>query len=123
MLCIDSPASTSVMFCSLPDSMAQFAINNPSSHLEALPDGAGAICLADASWRRDCQQMFVSALFLCPLDACAGICACFAISEKSVCIQHIWLGVSLNTSTPTHINASFGPHDFVFFSVCVCIYA
>lgn len=49
MLCIDSPVSTSVMFCSLPDSMAQLAINNPSPRLEALPDGAGAIRLAEDS--------------------------------------------------------------------------
>lgn len=40
---------TSVMFCSLPDSLAGFAINTPSSRFEALPDGAGTICLADAS--------------------------------------------------------------------------
>lgn len=46
---IDSPVSTSVMLCSLPDRLAQFAINTPSSRSEALPDGAGAICLADAS--------------------------------------------------------------------------
>lgn len=49
MCCIDSPVSTSAMFYSLPDSTAQFAINNPTSRLEALPDGAGAICLADDS--------------------------------------------------------------------------
>lgn len=67
--------------------------------------------------------MFVSALFLCLLGARAGIYASFAISEKSVCIQHIRLGVSVNTSTPTCIKASFGSHEFVFFSVCVCICA
>lgn len=54
---IDSPVSTSVMFCSLPDRLAQFAINTPSSRLEALPDGAGAICLADASLLTDCVCM------------------------------------------------------------------
>lgn len=54
---IDSPVSTSVMFCSLPDRLAQVAINTPSSRLEALPDGAGAICLADVSLLTDCVCM------------------------------------------------------------------
>lgn len=50
---IDSPVSTSVMFWSLADRLTQFAINTPSSRLEALPDGAGTICLADASLLTD----------------------------------------------------------------------
>ena len=73
------------------------AINTPSSRLEALPDGAGAICLADASLLTDCVCVCVCvcerererlrktvskrcSLFFCAqLEcACAGICECFS---------------------------------------------
>lgn len=47
------------MFCSLPDRLAEFSINTCSSRSEALPDGAGAICLADASLLTLCVSVCV----------------------------------------------------------------
>jgi len=113
-LYIDSPVSTSVMFCSLPDRLAQFAINTPSSRSEALPDGAGAICLADACLltggmcvcmcvregvrRRKtvCVRSYFVPLFV---YACVGKCVLVSIL-KSACIRKacVLLRFSVNTS-------------------------
>ncbi len=123
MLCIDSPVSFAVMFCSLPDRLAQFAINTPSSRLEALPDGAGAICLADASLLTDCVYTCVCVcvrererererasvrqtvskclymlFFLYLLEyACAGIYACFGEHLKEcICVLVLLLSFCIH---------------------------
>ena len=85
VLCIDSPVSTSMMFCSLPDRLTQFAINTPSSRLEALPDGAGTICLADASLLTDCVCVCVSfCLCVCVLVCVwVGVCVCVRERERA----------------------------------------
>lgn len=94
-LYIDSPVSTSVMFCSLPDRPAQFAINTPSSRSEALPDGAGAICLADASLLTDYVCVRVCARERGRLSANVCVCSYFVPALSTHAREYVHVLVSI----------------------------
>lgn len=93
---IDSPVSTP-MWCFASSQTAWLSLLLIlSARLEALPDGAAAICLDDASW------LSAYVLEWERLSANVFVCKClFTTFDKSQCLKYTgWVGPLVNTHTP-----------------------